>query len=105
MDEGVFAVHILEIKSLVECALRCGMNLLCNAVDFCFLDGLYTCRFRYGHADLSNTITQCEVYEITASKDCPDGLFLRAQGICKISKWMPQSNNTIIKVMWLSLYS
>ena len=39
------------------------------------------------------------------SKDCPDGLFLRAQGICKISKWMPQSNNTIIKVMCLSLYS
>ncbi|XP_052694448.1 fucolectin-like [Crassostrea angulata] len=60
------------------------MNLLCNAVDFCFLDGLYTCRFRYGHAHLSNTITQCEVYEITTSKDCPDGLFLRAQGICKI---------------------
>nr|XP_034315525.1 neurogenic locus notch homolog protein 3-like [Crassostrea gigas] len=85
MDEGVFAVHVLEIKSLVECALRCGMNLLCNAVDSCFLDGLYTCRFRYGHANLSNTITQCEVYEITASKDCPDGLFLRAQGICKIN--------------------
>ncbi|XP_052692815.1 neurogenic locus notch homolog protein 2-like [Crassostrea angulata] len=85
MDEGVFAVHILEIKSLVECALRCGMNLLCNAVDFCFLDGLYTCRFRYGHANLSNTITQCEAYENTASKDCPDGLFLRAQGICKIN--------------------
>uniref|UniRef100_K1QY28 Protocadherin Fat 4 n=1 Tax=Magallana gigas TaxID=29159 RepID=K1QY28_MAGGI len=85
MDEGVFAVHILEIKSLIECALRCGMNLLCNAVDFCFLDGLYTCRFRYGHANLSNTITQCEAYENTASKDCPDGLFLRAQGICKIN--------------------
>ncbi|XP_052695200.1 neurogenic locus notch homolog protein 2-like [Crassostrea angulata] len=85
MDEGVFAVHILEIKSLIECALRCGMNLLCNAVDFCFLDGLYTCRFRYGHANLTNSITQCEVYEITASKDCPDGLFLRAQGICKIN--------------------
>uniref|UniRef100_A0A8W8MKA0 Apple domain-containing protein n=1 Tax=Magallana gigas TaxID=29159 RepID=A0A8W8MKA0_MAGGI len=105
MDEGVFAVHTLEIKSLIECALRCGMNLLCNAVDFCFLDGLYTCRFRYGHANLSNTITQCEAYENTASKDCPDGLFLRAQGICKISKWMPQSNNTIIKVMCLSYYS
>ncbi|XP_065943506.1 uncharacterized protein [Magallana gigas] len=85
MDEGVFAVHTLEIKSLIECALRCGMNLLCNAVDFCFLDGLYTCRFRYGHANLSNTITQCEAYENTASKDCPDGLFLRAQGICKIN--------------------
>ncbi|XP_065932583.1 protein jagged-1-like isoform X1 [Magallana gigas] len=85
MDEGVFAVHTLEIKSLIECALRCGMNLLCNAVDFCFLDGLYTCRFRYGHANLSNTITQCEAYESTASKDCPDGLFLRAQGICKIN--------------------
>ncbi|XP_065935740.1 uncharacterized protein [Magallana gigas] len=85
MDEGVFAVHTLEIKSLIECALRCGMNLLCNAVDFCFLDGLYTCRFRSGHANLSNTITQCEAYENTASKDCPDGLFLRAQGICKIN--------------------
>lgn len=66
MDQGVFAVHVLEIKSLVECALHCGMNVLCNAVDFCFLDGLYTCRFRYGHANLSNTITQCEVYETTA---------------------------------------
>lgn len=66
MDQGVFAVYFLEIKSLVECALHCGMNLLCNAVDICFLDGLYTCRFRYGHANLSNTITQCEVYETTA---------------------------------------
>lgn len=64
-DPCVFAVHTLEMKSLVECALHCGMNLLCNAFDFCFLDGFNTCRFRYGKANLLNTTTRCERYEIT----------------------------------------
>lgn len=61
-DICVYAVHTREINSLVECALRCGMNLLCNAFDFCLADGLYTCRFCYGHANLSNTTTQYEFY-------------------------------------------
>lgn len=64
-DLCVFDVHTLNIKSLGECALYCGMNLLCNAFDFCFLDGVYTCRFRYGKANLLNITTRCESYEIT----------------------------------------
>lgn len=64
-DLCVYAVHTREIKSLVECALHCGMSLLCKAFEFCFLGGLYTCRFRYGHANISNTTTQCELHEIT----------------------------------------
>lgn len=64
-DLCVFSVHTLEIKSLGECALYCGMNLLCNAFDFCHFEGSFICRLRYGHAKLSNTTTQCELYEIT----------------------------------------
>lgn len=64
-DLCVFAVNTLEIKSLRECALYCGMNFLCNAFDFCFLGGVFSCRLRYGRAKLSNTSTQCELYEIT----------------------------------------
>ncbi|XP_052694982.1 fucolectin-like [Crassostrea angulata] len=59
------------------------MNVLCNAFDLCFLDGLYTCRFRSGHTNLSNTTTQCEHFEIRANKDCPNGFFSRSRGICK----------------------
>lgn len=64
-DPCVFAVHTLEIKSLGECAFYCGMNLLCNAFDFCSFEGVFFCRLRYGSAKLSNTSTQCELYEIT----------------------------------------
>lgn len=38
------------------------------------------------------------------SKDCPDGIFFRAQGICKSSKLMPQSNDIVIKATSLYLY-
>lgn len=64
-DLGVFAVRKLEIPSFVECALQCGMSLLCNAFDLCTFDGYYTCRFRSGHANLSNTTTRCELFENT----------------------------------------
>lgn len=64
-DLCIFSVHTLEIKSLGECALYCGMNLLCNAFDFCHFEGSFICRLRYGHAKLSNTTTQWELYEIT----------------------------------------
>lgn len=64
-DLCVFAINTLEIKSLRECALYCGMNFLCNAFDFCFLGGVFSCRLRYGIAKLSNNSTQCELYEIT----------------------------------------
>ncbi|XP_065936025.1 neurogenic locus notch homolog protein 1-like isoform X3 [Magallana gigas] len=84
-DIGVFAVHKLEIQSLVECALQCGTKLLCNAFDLCFLDGLYTCRFRSGQANLSNTTTQCELYENTTNKSCHNGALLGAQGPCEIN--------------------
>uniref|UniRef100_A0A8W8MGL2 EGF-like domain-containing protein n=1 Tax=Magallana gigas TaxID=29159 RepID=A0A8W8MGL2_MAGGI len=84
-DLGVFAVHKLEIQSLVECALQCGTKLLCNAFDLCFLDGLYTCRFRSGQANLSNTTTQCELYGNTTNKNCHNGALLGAQGPCEIN--------------------
>ena len=61
---SVFAVHTLEIKSIVEYTLHCAMNVLCNGFDLCFLDGLYTCRS--GHTNLSNTTTQCGHFEIRA---------------------------------------
>lgn len=65
-DVCVLAIQPLVMKSLVECALYCGMNSFCIAFDYCSLNGFHTCRFRYGHATLSTTITQCELYEITA---------------------------------------
>lgn len=65
-DSCVLAFQPLVMKSLVECALHCGMNSLCIAFDYCSLNGFHTCRFRYGHATLSTTTTQCELYEITA---------------------------------------
>nr|XP_034315856.1 fucolectin-like [Crassostrea gigas] len=83
-DLGVFAVHKLEIPSLVECALQCGMNFLCNAFDLCFLKGLYTCRFRSGHANLTNATTQCELFENTTNKNCHNGALFGAQGPCEI---------------------
>lgn len=64
-DICVYAVHTREINSIVECALRCGMELLCNAFDFCLADGLYTCRLCYRHSNLSKTTTQFEFYENT----------------------------------------
>nr|XP_034315969.1 EGF-like repeat and discoidin I-like domain-containing protein 3 [Crassostrea gigas] len=84
-DLGVFAVHKLEIPSIVECALQCGMKLLCNAFDLCTFDGYYTCRFRSGHANLSNTTTRCELFENTTSKNCHNGALLGAQGPCEIN--------------------
>lgn len=46
MDPCVFDVHNMEMKSLGDCALHCGMNLLCNDFDVCFFDGFTTSRFR-----------------------------------------------------------
>lgn len=66
LDVCVFDIRPLLIKSLGECALFCGLNALCNAFDYCFLNGLHTCRFRYGQTTLSSTTTQCEVFEMTA---------------------------------------
>ncbi|XP_052694434.1 fucolectin-1-like [Crassostrea angulata] len=83
-DLGVFAVYKLEIPSLVECALQCGMHFLCNAFDLCFLKGLYICRFRSGHANLTNATTQCELFENTTNKSCHNGALLGAQGPCEI---------------------
>lgn len=97
-DLCVFDVHTLNIKSLGECALYCGMNLLCNAFDFCFLDGVYTCRFRYGKANLLNITTRCESYEITDNKNCPDGFFLRSRGICKNNNLALYSPTTMSSV-------
>ncbi|XP_052694409.1 neurogenic locus notch homolog protein 2-like [Crassostrea angulata] len=84
-DLGVFAVHKLEIQSLLDCALQCGMSLLCNAFDLCTFDGNYTCRFRSGHANLSNTTTQCELFKNTTNKHCHNGALLGAQGPCEIN--------------------
>ncbi|XP_052688551.1 uncharacterized protein LOC128167072 [Crassostrea angulata] len=97
-DLCVFSVHTLEIKSLGECALYCGMNLLCNAFDFCHFEGSLICRLRYGHAKLSNTTTQCELYEITTNKYCPNGFFLRAHGICKDDNLALHSPTTMSSV-------
>lgn len=65
-DVCVFDIRPLLIKSLGECALFCGLNALCIAFDYCFFNGLHTCRFRYGQTTLSSTTTQCEVFEMTA---------------------------------------
>ncbi|XP_052694976.1 fucolectin-1-like [Crassostrea angulata] len=83
-DLDVFAVHKLEIPSVVECALQCGMNFLCNAFDLCFLNDLYICRFRSGHANLTNATTQCELFENTTNKNCHNGALFGAQGPCEI---------------------
>ncbi|XP_052694431.1 fucolectin-like [Crassostrea angulata] len=83
-DLDVFAVHKLEIPSVVECALQCGMNFLCNAFDLCFLKGFYICRFRSGHANLTNATTQCELFENTTNINCHNGALFGAQGPCEI---------------------
>lgn len=65
-DVCVFDIQPLLIKSLGECALHCGMSSLCIAFDYCFLNGLHTCRLRYGHGTLLNTTSQCDLYEMSA---------------------------------------
>uniref|UniRef100_A0A8W8MQG3 Fucolectin tachylectin-4 pentraxin-1 domain-containing protein n=1 Tax=Magallana gigas TaxID=29159 RepID=A0A8W8MQG3_MAGGI len=46
--------------------------------------GLYTCRFRSGHANLTNATTQCELFENTTNKNCHNGALFGAQGPCEI---------------------
>nr|XP_034316861.1 fucolectin-like [Crassostrea gigas] len=65
------------------------MNSLCIAFDYCSLNGFHTCRFRFGQPTLSTITTQCGFYKITANKDCPDGVFIRSQGICKNMTILP----------------
>lgn len=65
-DAYVFDIQPLLMNSLGECAVHCGMNALCIAFDYCFLNGSHTCRLRSGHTVPSNTPTQCGLYEMTA---------------------------------------
>lgn len=65
-DVCIFDTQRLLIKSLAECALQCGMNSLCIGFDYCFLNGFHNCRYRFGHATLSNTTTQCGLYAMSA---------------------------------------
>ena len=65
-DADVLDIQPLLVNSLGECAMHCGINALCIAFDFCFLNGSHTCRLRSGHIVPSNTATQCGLYEMTA---------------------------------------
>lgn len=60
-----FHVYNLAFQSKTLCAVYCAQNLLCNAFDTCFSDGISSCRLRYGLANSTgNHSSVCDHYKM-----------------------------------------